>query len=107
MTTKNAPDDTFKYRRGRNLLLCCFLRIVHRHAAADILNFWVIIGFATAHPTGAVYLALAKHSFMFVVPIVILLVDNALLSADVVYPLMSCVGSASAHAISPFIKLVL
>ena len=47
-------------------------------------------------------LAFTQHSFVFVVPVIILFVDNALLSTDVVYPLMSCVCSASAHAISPF-----
>ena len=104
MTTKNAPDSTFKYRRGRDLLLCCFLGIVHRIYAADIPYFRVFIGLCAAHPAGAVYLTLTKHTLKLVMPVIVLFVDNALLSADVVYSLISCVGSASAHAISPFHK---
>lgn len=78
MTTKKAPGSTFKYRRGRYLLLCSFLGIVHRHHVSDILNFRVIIGFATAHPAGAMNFPLTQHSFVFVVPVIILLVNDTL-----------------------------
>ena len=50
------------------------------------------------------YLAFIQHSIILVVPVIVLIMYNALLSAYVVDSLISCVGSASAHMTSPFYK---